>query len=322
MTPSKTRLRELYEDMRADYRNRGQRLDVLENRWKHLEAAFGDDLVATIKNDRIQRYVNVRREEKAADATIQREVAALRRMLRLGYANRKVAQLPHFPTITVENTRMVFFNDDEFDRLVRAIPEAIERDVGNDWLVPFVITVRWIGTRRNELLHLERRQLDLEAGKIALEPGSTKTGEGRVIYLPAEALKALKSWDEKTRELERESGIIVRNVFHRHGEPIRHFRYDTFHAACAKAEIGGRRILHDFRRTAARSYRRAGVSEGVVMMIGGWKTRSIFERYNIKSEDDLREAAAAVAAGAIGKELGRIARTKLIGKARKTHDIS
>jgi integrase len=217
---------------------------------------------------------------------------------------------------------MVFFNDDEFDRLVKAIPDSIERDVENDWLVPFLITARWIGTRRNELLYLERRQLDLEAGKITLEPGSTKNGEGRVIYLPPEALSALKSWDEKTRELERARGIIVRNVFHRHGQPIRHFPYDTFHAACAKAEIGGRRILHDFRRTAARSYRRAGVSEGVVMMIGGWKTRSIFERYNIKSEDDLRDTAAAVAAGAIGKGLGKTARTTPIGKARKAEDSS
>jgi hypothetical protein len=81
---SKTKLRELYEDVRADYRNRRQRLDVLENRWKHLEPAFGNDLVATITSDRIQRYVDVRRDEKVADATIQREVAALRRMLRLG----------------------------------------------------------------------------------------------------------------------------------------------------------------------------------------------------------------------------------------------
>ncbi len=31
------------------------------------------------------------------------------------------------------------------------------------------------------------------------------------------------------------------------------------------------------------------------MMVGGWKTRSIFERCNIKSEDDLRDAAELVA---------------------------
>jgi len=189
---------------------------------------------------------------------------------------------------------MVFFTDDELDRLVKALPEAIERDVGNDWLVPFVITARWIGTRRNELLHLERRQLDLESGKITLDPGTTKNRQGRVIYLPPEALEALKVWDETTRALEREEGVIVRRVFHRHGKPIRHFPYELWHSACAKAEITGRRRLHDFRRTAARSYRASGVPEGIVMQICGWKTRSMFDRYDIKNEDDLREAAVQV----------------------------
>jgi len=33
------------------------------------------------------------------------------------------------------------------------------------------------------------------------------------------------------------------------------------------------RIVHDLRRSAARALRRAGVSENVVMAIGGWKTR-------------------------------------------------
>jgi integrase len=61
----------------------------------------------------------------------------------------------------------------------------------------------------------------------------------------------------------------------------------------------------DFRRTAARAYRRSGVSEGVVMKILGHKTRSMFERYNTKNEEDLREAAEAVA-----NEMGRNGRVR------------
>jgi integrase len=197
--------------------------------------------------------------------------------------------------------------------LLQAIAES--RDVGNGWLAPFVEGARRTGARRDELLQLERRNLDLDAGKITLDPGTTKNDDGRVFYLPPAALAALKAWDEKTRGLERDQTIIVRHVFHRHGERIREFPYDLWHDACAAAKISGKRIPHDFRRTAARSYRRAGVSEGVVMKILGHKTRSIFERYNIKNEDDLREAAEAVA-----NEMGRngTGRAKVTVVAPKT----
>ena len=41
----------------------------------------------------------------------------------------------------------------------------------------------------------------------------------------------------------------------------------------------------------ARNYRRSGEAEGVIVRIGGWRTRSVFERYNVVNEDDLRRAA-------------------------------
>jgi len=59
--------------------------------------------------------------------------------------------------------------------------------VGNDWLVPFAIVARWSGARRDELLTLERRQIELDTGKVSLDPGTTKNGEGRSFYLPTKA---------------------------------------------------------------------------------------------------------------------------------------
>jgi hypothetical protein len=41
----------------------------------------------------------------------------------------------------------------------------------------------------------------------------------------------------------------------------------------------------------ARNYRRAQVAEDVIMRIGGWKTPSMFRRYNVVDERDLTEAA-------------------------------
>jgi hypothetical protein len=84
-------------------------------------------------------------------------------------------------------------------------------------------------------------------------------------------------------------------VFSLAGEPIKTF-YDHWRKACKLAGLWDEendrsgRLLHDARRTGARNLVRAGVPERVVMAIGGWKTRSVFDRYNIVDERDIKDA--------------------------------
>jgi integrase len=78
--------------------------------------------------------------------------------------------------------------------------------------------------------------------------------------------------------------------------------------ACQDAGIGIR-LFHDFRRTTVRNMVRSGVPERAAMMVAGHKTRSVFDRYNIVDEKDLRLAAklqAAYLREQLGHNLGTI----------------
>ena len=79
-------------------------------------------------------------------------------------------------------------------------------------------------------------------------------------------------------------------VFHRKGRPVGDFR-----KVCARATKAAGvpdRLFHDLRRTAARDFRRTGVREGEIMRLCGWKTRDMFDRYNIIDAADLSRAVA------------------------------
>lgn len=147
-------------------------------------------------------------------------------------------------------------------------------------------------------------QVDTKEGIVTLNPGETKNEEGRTLYLNEELQKEMLTLLSK-----RQLGCSY--IFHRDGVPIKDFR-GAWDSACIKAglfeilkdgsgnvvaDTQGKpvkvptKIFHDFRRTAIRDMVRSGISERVAMRISGHKTRSVFDRYNIVSDQDLKEAA-------------------------------
>jgi integrase len=124
-------------------------------------------------------------------------------------------------------------------------------------------------------------QIDLAARTIGPLPGETKNDEGCMVKMTDEVYNlllvcvggkqlhcAVFTWEDVG--------------------PVKDFR-GTWCTMTRAAKVSV--LLHDFRRSAARSLLRAGLNSDVAKRSTGHKTDSMFSRYNIIVESDLAEAA-------------------------------
>src|SRR5258705_11943525 len=136
----------------------------------------------------------------------------------------------------------------------------------------------------SEILTLQWHQVDFDAGVVRLEPGKTKNREGRLFPFTDELRTILEMQWADTASLQRRPGRII---------PIKSL-YGPWRSACDAAGGPGR-MPHDFRRTPVRNLERAGVSRSVAMKLTGHKTESIYRRYAIVAEQDLKDGVAKLA---------------------------
>lgn len=288
-TPSALRLH--FEDLEAglldDYRSRGLRsVGRRQEHFAHLAQAFARWRAQEITTDAVRAYTARRQQEGAANATINRELAALKRAFNLAIRAGKLWHRPYIPMLREDNVRQGFFEPEQFEAVRAELP---------DYLYGAITFGYYTGWRKGEVLSLRWQQVDLAHGEVRLEPGTTKNRDGRTIFLDGELRGVLeRQWERRAPGCE--------HVFHRRSRPIGDFE-KAWAKACERAGCPGM-LFHDLRRTAVRNMVRAGIPERVAMQISGHKTRAIFDRYHIVSESDLREAAWKLAAwsGAVAAE--------------------
>ncbi len=234
--------------------------------------------VTQMTTDFASRFVRKRREEGAGNAAINRSLAALRRMLTIAKRARKIHDVPFIEFQKEPSARKGFLERTDFEKLVKLLPTHLR---------PLVTFLYWCGCRIGETLQIEWSQVDLDARQIRLEPEQTKGDEGRIVPLSSELVDTLRQIEPKTGKVF--DGTNLRKEWMKacdtcglgtttevEGRP-----YDPIYSGLT---------LHDLRRSAVRNLRKAGVSEKEAMRISGHKTRSVFERYNIVSTDDVMDA--------------------------------
>lgn len=218
----------------------------------------------------------------AAAASVNHELATIRRAFRLAVRGGELVHMPHVPMLTLNNARQGFFERHEFEAVLAHLPASLHAPL------TFAFVTGW--RLHSEVLPLTVDRVDLQAGVVRLDPGTTKNNEGRSFYVTAALAKVLKAQLASIEAL-KDEGTICPYVFHRpDGSRIKDCR-KTWKTACEKAGYPGK-LFHDFRRSAVRTLERSGVPRSTAMAMVGHKTESIYRRYAIVDEQMHREAAA------------------------------
>jgi integrase len=275
------------------------RSDVQRRIEKHLAPVFGTRRLASITSADITSYVAKRQGDvittrtatrPVSNAEINRELQILKRIFNLATQSGRLAMRPAIKMLREAPARAGFFESDQLASVLAHLPEEIRP------VIQFAAITGW--RIASEVLPLEWRQVDFEAGEVRLDAGTTKNGEGRVFPMTDDLRAVLQAQHAKHERLKRlgqiEPWVFFRMVAEGHGgekkpQPIVCFNA-AWQVACRAAGCPGR-IPHDLRRTAVRAFVRSGISEQVAMRLSGHKTRSVFDRYDIVSGGDLREAA-------------------------------
>ena len=174
------------------------------------------------------------------------------------------------------NERQGFFSEQEIRRVIANLPGELADFTLFGWLT---------GMRKSEIASLFWEDVDSDV--IRLRAENAKNGEARMIPLEGE-LAEVVARRRTARQVEIDGTVMICSlIFHRAGREIGDFR-KAWSRACKKAGI--LRLFHDLRRSACRNMLAAGVPQSIAMKVSGHKTDSMFRRYAIVAESDLRTA--------------------------------
>jgi integrase len=263
-----------------DYKLRGHRMRDLAYALKCLRKRVGGYRAMEITSAAIVAYASDEQSGGAAAATINRQLAVLRRMFKLGIKHGLLGSAPFIELLPEKNARQNYFEQAEFLAIRKAIaPEY--RD--------FISALYHTGVRRTQMAKLEWRDINWTEKAVNFRGETTKNGEPHTIPLAGEFGEAIEG-ARRARRLD------CRYVFHVAGRPLCYVDGSlsqecraAWQAALDSCGLSDR-ILHDFRRSAAHHLAKSGADEQLAMRITGHKTPGMYRRYNIIDQESIANA--------------------------------
>jgi integrase len=257
---------------------------IIKNR---LRPRFGAMLAQRVTNAEIRKYIGERRGEKKdtksavksfANATINKELAYLRRAFKLGASETPplVIHIPRFEMLdTSANVREGLLSHDQY-RKVRDLLQPHGR-------IALVLGYH-TGARAGELRQILKDRIDFKASRISLPGVTTKSGRPRHLPIYGDMRAEIEMAISKGS---RECPYLIQCD----GQQVTKSGWKkNWRTACKTAGISTA-LFHDLRRTALTNMIEAGFSEKEAMEISGHRTRYVFDRYHIVSDRRLKEMA-------------------------------
>jgi len=241
-----------------------------------LDPYLGHLTLDQINGDVIWTIVQGQLKKGNAPATVNRYLAIIRNLLKMAREEWQwIDSMPKIRLLPGEVERDRWLNREEADRLIAVAPDHLAA------LIRFALAT---GCRAREITGLEWNRVDLERQTAWLN--QTKNGTPRGVPLNMDAITVLRE----------QKGNHSQFCFTYQSQPIRWDLTNTaWTNAIKKAEIEDFRF-HDLRHTWASWHRQAGTSCDELKDLGGWKSRSMVDRYAKFATENLTVAASRIEA--------------------------
>ncbi|MFC6279897.1 MULTISPECIES: tyrosine-type recombinase/integrase [Polaromonas] len=234
----------------------------------------------------------------ATDATCNRYLSALRACLRLAHKKYDMlAEVPAFFMKEEPKGRVRWITPEEVQALINELPQHLRS--------PCVIALT-TGLRRSVVCLLQWSQIDLDAMTLTVSAEDMKNEEHHVVPLPDLAMQVLRA----------EVGKHAERVWTFRGKPFDCFAHRTWKKAKERAGIEDFR-WHDLRHTWATMLTQSGASDGVLQMLGCWKSVQMVRKYAHHNVASVRPTAALVDGKLGGVSLSLVKPTYPVGGPKK-----